>query len=196
MVLPGHLAGGYLASLALLSALHPALSPEQIQALLVVGTLAGELPDIDLLFFNIAHRNHHKAHNSQTEHADKKDPTQNHRDYITHMPSFWLSLCVFVALAGKIGGSIFIEYTGIALLAGTWSHLILDSIEYGILWLAPWSKKNYALSKKSVASEVVHRPGSLMQHFHFIITTYWKSYTIWLEFVISFLALIVLASRL
>jgi hypothetical protein len=191
MVLPGHLAGGYLAAAAALSVFHPDLSVEQLKILLVLGTIAGEFPDIDLLFFNIAHRRHAKNGAAQ-----KESLVQNHRDYITHMPSFWLGLCAFIAVAGKIAGSTFIEYAGIVTLVGTWSHLILDSIEYGVVWLAPWSKKNYALTKNVIASEAVHRPGSLMQHFHFIITTYWKSYTIWLELAISCIALIALIRSL
>lgn len=192
MVLPGHLAGGYLTATALLAVFSPDLSITQTNALLIIGTIAGELPDIDLLFFNIAHRLHHK----KIKNGEDSNVIKSHRDYITHMPIFWLIISLIIVIIGEILNSSFIIYMGWIILGGTWSHLILDSIEYGILWLAPLSKKNYALAKSITPEPIAYRQGSVMQHFHFIITTYWKNYTFWLEIMVTIVGFCILAQHL
>jgi len=191
MVLPGHLAGGYLATTALLAIFHPTLSIGQTNSLLIIGTLAGDLPDIDLIFFNFAHRKYQKSVAQNTLKIDSKI-INSHRNYITHIPFFWFLISLIIVITGLIFNSIFTEYLGWTILTGTWSHLILDSIEYGILWLAPFSKKNYAIRENTPQGNTPYRQGSLIQHFHFIITTYWKIYTFWIEILISIIALIVL----
>ena len=191
MVLPGHLAGGYLAATVLLAIFHPDLSTNQINCLLIIGTLAGELPDIDLIFFNLAHRKYQKNITQNTLKSDYKI-INSHRNYITHIPFFWLLISLAIVIIGQIFNSIFTEYLGWTILVGTWSHLILDSIEYGILWLSPFSKKIYAIKENTLQGNTPHRQGSLIQHFHFVITTYWKIYTFWIEIAISIVALIVL----
>ena len=72
MVLPGHLAGGYLASRAVLFLTHATFTPVQTATLLVIGTLAGEAPDIDFIFFYF----------NQRSKTSKK--VAEHRDYFTH----------------------------------------------------------------------------------------------------------------
>jgi hypothetical protein len=53
MVLPGHLAGGYIATTIVLSLLPASIqfSTGQLTTLYIVGILSGEIPDIDLLLF-------------------------------------------------------------------------------------------------------------------------------------------------
>jgi len=177
MVLPGHLAGGYLATTALLVFFHPDLSTSQVNGLLIIGALAGELPDIDLIFFNLAHRKNHKI--------------ESHRDYLTHIPLFWLLISTVVVVSGFIFNSVFIEYLGWIVLIGTWSHLILDSIEYGISWLSPISKKKFAIKNNTNKENIIYRQGSILQHFHFITTTYLKTTTIWIEILVSIIAITV-----
>jgi len=185
MVLPGHLAGGYLATTALFAFFHPDLSTNQINSLLIIGTLAGELPDIDLIFFNIKHR-HDKSTKGNNEQAE------NHRDYVTHLPFFWLMISGLIILIGNIINSTFTEYFGWIILISTWSHFLLDSIEYGIRWLAPITSKTYAIKTDVPPESITDRPGSLLQYFHYLIRTYWKTTTIWVEIFISIIALIVL----
>jgi membrane-bound metal-dependent hydrolase YbcI (DUF457 family) len=188
MVLPGHLAGGYLTATALLAVFHPDLSMAQTNALLVIGTLAGELPDIDLFFFNIRHR------------RDRNEPrhiqdTDNHRNYITHVPFFWFIVSATISFVGFIS-STFIEWIGFILLAGTLSHFILDSVEYGIRWFAPWSNKRFAIQLQVPEKTTDDRPGSIKQYFHFLIHTYWKMKTFWLEIIVTIVAICILAQRL
>ena len=194
MVLPGHLAGGYLAATALLAVFHPDLSTSQINSLLIIGTLAGELPDIDLIFFNLKHRQDRSSKQNSNEFVsvENTEDSESHRNYITHVPFFWLVISALIILAGSIFDSIITEYFGWMILLGTISHFILDSIEYGIRWLAPISKKRYALKYNVPMEKVTDRPGSILQYFHFIIRTYWKTKTIWCEILISIIALVVL----
>ena len=183
---------------ALLAVFHPDFSTAQTNALLIVGTLAGELPDIDLFFFNIKHR--------RDRHEQKKiEDTESHRDYITHTPFFWLTVSVAISFIGFISDGIFgsmfmnstfIEWIGFILLAGTLSHFVLDSIEYGIRWLAPWSNKRFAVQLEVLEKPTDDRPGSLMQYFHFLIRTYWKTKTFWLEIIVTITALCILARSL
>jgi inner membrane protein len=182
MVLPGHLAGGYLVSTALITALHPDFSATQLNILLLIGTLSGELPDIDLLFFNLKNRNKAREEISTSE---------NHRNFITHVPLFWLAISAVIYLLGMLFDSKLTEYIGILILGGTLSHFIFDSIEYGITWLAPWSKKRFAISDKMPKEDNTDRPGSIKQYFHFIIKSYWKTYTIWCELVVTLVAVFV-----
>ena len=184
MVLPGHLAGGYLTATALLAVFHPDFSVAQTNTLLIIGTLAGELPDIDLFFFNIKYR-HHTANR-----------TDSHRNYITHIPFFWFIISFTISFIGLIFYSSFIEWIGLIILAGTFSHFILDSIEYGIRWLAPLSNKRFALQLEVPEKPTNDRPGSIRQYFHFLIRTYWKTKTFWLEIIVTITALCILAHSL
>ncbi|MDE2037948.1 MAG: metal-dependent hydrolase [Patescibacteria group bacterium] len=155
MVLPGHLAGGYLAAKALLAAAHASFTPSQTAALLAIGTLAGELPDIDLAFFYVAH-------------VIRKDGTKDsHRDHITHAPAFWLAVSLVIAAAGYAAGSSFVAFIGWIVLAGTWSHFILDSIEYGIRWLWPFSDKRFCLREVPEA-QIDGVKGSLTYYWRYI----------------------------
>ena len=142
MVLPGHLAGGYLAARGLLAVFHPALPPIEIDSLLIIGTLAGELPDINLirLYFNYK--------------LERPNRVNNHRVYVTHAPLFWLVISLLIVAGGYLAGSLFTEWIGWLVLAGSWSHLLLDSIEDGVMWLWPYSKKCFAM-KKGLSCEAI-----------------------------------------
>lgn len=178
MVLPGHLAGGYIAASTVLSLLDPSLSHEQIATLLVIGTIAGELPDIDLIFFYFKHKK------DRTE-THQTSESENHRNYVTHIPLFWLIVGLVIMSGGYIFNSLYVTYTGLLLIAGTWSHLILDSIDYGIRWLAPWSQNRFALKKDLPRQTSTDRPGSLMQYIHFVLRTYWRMSTFWFEILVT-----------
>jgi hypothetical protein len=188
MVLPGHLAGGYLAAGGLLALFHPDLSQGHIISLIIIGILAGELPDIDLFFFNIAER-----------HKNKTSPSENqsgsHRNYITHIPLFWIITSLLVSGIGFGFGSAFVGYSGLMILAGTMSHFIFDSIEYGIRWLAPFSGVYYSFRKKIPAEHITARPGSIASYAQFVVGTYWKTWTFWIEIIVTIFALCILLAH-
>ncbi len=178
MVLPGHLAGGYLASSAILLLSNNLLTNPEMVSLLMIGTIAGELPDIDLFLFSKEEHDQIKKH--------KKMSVCNHREYITHAPVFWLILCSIVVLSGYIFDNHFAQMLGQIILAGTCSHLLLDSIDDGVMWLWPYSKKRYAIFKASTETHV--RIHSLKYYWKFITTQYPKYWTFYVEIFISIIA--------
>ena len=176
MVLPGHLAGGYLAARAVLFLAHASFSPGQTAALLVIGTLAGEAPDIDLLFFYF----------NQRSKASKK--VAEHRDYFTHAPSVWLILSLAIVASGFIFGSSFVRSIGWIILAGSFSHFILDSLEHGIRWLWPFSKRSFALLKSEPKGATTARAGTFKYYWQLMTGPYLESWTVWLEIIVTLAA--------
>ncbi len=184
MVLPGHLAAGYLATRALLAIFHPGFSSTEIDALLIIGTLAGELPDIDLAKLYFDHK------------LKRPNRTNDHRVYITHAPLFWLIISITVALVGFLVSSIFVEWIGWLIWAGSWTHLAIDSIEYGVMWAWPFSKKLFALKKEVPVETIDARPGSPKYHFKYIKEVYLKTVSFWAEIIITLAALWLLLTAL
>lgn len=179
MVLPGHLGGGYLMARALLSVFHPVFSQAQVTALMVIGTLCGDLPDIDLIAF------------SYTHFFKKNSAKEQHREYITHMPLFWLIPSMTVVAAGAVFGSPFVEYVGWLILIGSWTHLLLDSIEYGVAWLWPISRRRFAL-RYPPEEKSSHATGSIGYYWEFIRNRYAKNITFYIEILIAAAAIYVL----
>jgi hypothetical protein len=181
MVLPGHIAGGYLATKALLTFAHPAFSATQITWLYVIGIISGEIPDIDLIWFYFVHK---------FNLANKLD---NHRDYVTHWPLLWLVICLLIVAFASILHSPFFSFIGWAILTGTWSHFILDTIEYGVQWLAPFHKKRYAffVAKEIPNVEIHKRVGSIPFYFEYLYKIYVKNISFYVEIAIVLLAICV-----
>ena len=189
MVLPGHLAGGYIATTALLAVFHPDFSIVQTNILLIIGTLAGELPDIDLLKLYVDNKPNDKKTNG-------KHTTDNHHSYITHAPFFWLIISLIIVACGFIAHSIFTQYIGWLIISGTWTHFIFDSIEFDVRWLWPFSNKYYSLIKREHTKNITARPGTFLNYIQFITQEYVKSITFWLEIIVTITALCILAHSL
>jgi hypothetical protein len=151
MIFPGHLGAGYLTAYAIIAAAGAgsliglgagALSPSEIDILLVSGTLLGVAPDVDILFYFF----------------DKKtlrpDKLSSHRTYITHAPLFWLILGMGIFSATSLlGGGAFWKIASLLVWLCPWSHLVCDSIDCGVMWLWPFSKKQYALYNAQAVQE-------------------------------------------
>ena len=182
MVLPGHLAGGYLATDALLIATHPSFSPEQIITLLIIGTLFGEGPDIDVVLFYLKQR-FGKAHT-----------IQSHREYPTHAPILWLLASLIIVLIGYIAHSLFTSYVGWVILCGSWSHFILDSIEFGIAWLWPVLNRRFYLRDIVEPDISTHTKGTPAYYWQFVSKHYFKRVTFYAEIVVTICALWVLCT--
>jgi hypothetical protein len=172
MILPGHIAGGYLATRALLSLSHTTLPPTEITALLVIGTLAGEGPDIDLIWYSFRHR------------VLKSQFNDDHRKYVTHTPFLWLLACLIVVFFGWLTNSVFTEFIGCATLAGSWSHLMFDSINHGVMWLWPFSAKLFSLTDDP-DPEVPGEPGTIKRYWNLIIMAHPKQATFYVEIIVT-----------
>lgn len=184
MVLPGHLAGGYLAALALLTVGEPSITAAQASALLAIGAIAGDGPDIDLFLYYFNQR-------SKRPSAD----SSGHRHYITHTPAFWLVLSLIIFGIGLIADSTFVQYIGWVILAGSWSHLLLDSIEFGVRWLWPIMKRRYYLLPGS--NPVIDEPkGTLRYYRELIRATAFRNVTFYAEITVTAIAIVVLFQSL
>ncbi|MDE2040804.1 MAG: metal-dependent hydrolase [Patescibacteria group bacterium] len=183
MVLPGHIAGGYLVSRLILSWAPASFSSVQIVWLTVVGTLAGELPDIDIAYFSFK------------KIIVRSETVENHRDYLTHAPVIWLIVAGLISIAGELITSQFIVWLGIVVFAGTWTHFILDSIEYGVRWLWPFSNRRFAL-RKAPPFESSRPVGSLAYYWDYISSSYVYYLTFYLEIVVVLTATYLLLAHI
>lgn len=181
MVLPGHIAGGYLATKIILALSQVSFSPTQTVILLTIGALIGEGPDIDLIYFYLENR---RLRNRGTD---------NHRDYITHAPLFWLISSTIIFIAGTIAGSIFVSFIGLVILVGSWSHFILDSIEGGISWFRPFSKKKFCL-RQTQERKFSGQKGTISHYWKIICDYYFNSWTFYAEIMIVIIAIVVFIS--
>ena len=127
----GHLAAGYLVSDAILAAAKPALAPPQLRSLLLWGVFFSFAPDLDF-FYAFA-----KKRSLTITGTDV-----NHRDYWTHRPMLWLGASLLFA---AFAASPYWRWFGVMMLAGSWSHFLLDSIRTGVRWLWPFSRRFFAL---------------------------------------------------
>ena len=131
MLPPGHIAAGYVTTKALLHYTHAQLTHHQQTVLLWWGSVLGLAPDFDVFYWLVKHR---------TLKAEHK--TDNHRYFLSHAPILWLLAggLIFL-LAPTEYGKLF----GLLVWLCSWSHFVLDSIQYGIMWLWPLNKRIYCL---------------------------------------------------
>lgn len=130
MLLPGHLAGGYLAARVYLKLSHLALTSHQTSLLLWLGVLAGILPDFDWLRMFWAAK------------SFKPKDTTIHRRYFSHLPLFWVAVCVILYVLAQ---TIFMRAAVIVFFLAVMSHMLFDSLEFGLMWLWPFKKECYAV---------------------------------------------------
>lgn len=124
-MLIAHLPAGYL----LTKILSPTFRPDQRLGLWFCGLVGSVLPDIDFLLFYL------------------EGGVRNHRLYPTHWPLFWLGLWVAVSLILlTLKKKRAIVYPSL-LLAGVFSHLLLDIIAGPVFYAAPLSWDRLQLVK-------------------------------------------------
>jgi|SRR5581483_6112124 len=174
MVAPGHFAGGYLLTKTVLYAWHLSLTPHQYDVAMAVGLICSNAPDLDLFYF-------FKKRNSALLAED-----ESHRDLASHAPIIWLIIGALVYLSSSTdyGRAI-----AVALVAGSWSHFILDSIEYGIMWLWPFHKKRFALRQVKQKEPVEKNIWKF--YWRLLWEVYVHNWTFWLEITLVATALIV-----
>lgn len=142
MLPPGHIAAGFLVAKGVINYLEPSLNTEQINNLLILGAFFGFMPDLDMFwsFFKMG--------------KFIQPPSKiNHRSFFTHLPLFWLITGLLIYI---FGSNDYWKTFGIILWLSTWSHFFLDSIQYGIRWLWPISKKYYAFADKNITYKSSH----------------------------------------
>ncbi len=155
----GHLAGAYLFIKVTLR-LFKNLSAKEKRQLLLFGTFVTLLPDLDLFYPLL------KFGTIFT----KKD-VFDHHTLITHSLFFYLILSLIIYLYGSLRKKNFVKIFSLVFFAAIFSHLILDSffIDYGPMWLYPFSQKNYGFIFPFPEKEEVSALEGLLSYFsHFV----------------------------
>lgn len=137
MLPPGHVAAGFLSAQALLQTIKPGLSAAQEQNLLWWGAFWAFAPDLDIFwaFFK-----------AKSFYYNQKDNSV-HRQFLTHIPLLWLIPALLIYLFAQ---SQYWQMFGLVMWAGSWSHFLLDSLEYGVMWLWPVNRQVWALKNSGV----------------------------------------------
>ncbi|HYV33822.1 MAG TPA: metal-dependent hydrolase [Candidatus Limnocylindria bacterium] len=176
MLPPGHIAAGYLTGYALLKFAHPNISPAEAQQLLLWTTFFGFAPDLDSFY----------AFYKQGSMRAAANPNVNHRKFLSHAPVLWLIAGLLIYFFAP---SVYIKYIGLALWLGSWSHFLLDSIEYGIMWFWPFSNKVYALKNREISYRLDEK--NFFKHNWQVVVLYSKHLSFYLEILVVLSALIV-----
>jgi membrane-bound metal-dependent hydrolase YbcI (DUF457 family) len=138
MLPPGHIAAGYLTAYALIKITKPDLDPSQINQLLLWGMWWGFAPDLDnfVAFLKIKSWWYKPGNDGSI-----------HRKFYSHIPLLWIipGLAIYF-----IAQDPYIKLVGLLVWLGSWSHFLLDSIEFGVMWLWPWNKEVWALKDRGV----------------------------------------------
>jgi len=145
MLPPGHIAAGYLVAHTLLSVTHPPLSVTDQNYLTYWGMFFSFAPDLDtfVVFKKIG------RFTSSDE--------VNHRKFYSHAPILWLVAGVGIFLMALAVHNVFLEYFGVLLWLGSWTHFVLDTIQHGVMWLWPWNNKIFALRSPEIKSNVTEK---------------------------------------
>jgi len=142
MLPTGHIAGGYLVAQAVLALAHPALSVMEQQQLLWWGMFFAFAPDLDMFVVFM-----------KTKRFVASDDV-SHRKFWSHAPILWLVGGLAIFFFGLVQRSVFIEYLGIIVWLGSWSHFALDTIQHGVMWLWPWGKEPVALFDRGIKDNI------------------------------------------
>ena len=177
MLPTGHIAAGFLTAFGVIKILKPDLGPHQVNQLCMMGAFWGFAPDLDV-FYSFA-----KQKSLLVSHSG----TPIHRKFFFHAPMVWLILGLSIFL---FGSSVYLKTFGLIVWLASWSHFVLDSIEYGIMWLWPWKRKIYALWRAGEAWRIEEK--NFFKHSFKFLYFYSKRISFYLEIVIILSALIIL----
>lgn len=139
MLPPGHIAGGYLVVYSLVKIFQPQFSQAEINQLFLYGMFFAFAPDLDMFFSFFRQR----SFTIQRKH--------NHRKFYSHTPIAWFFIGCMVMLFSK---NIFTVYVGLLVWLSSWSHFLFDSLQYGIMWLFPFSKRLFSIKDTGVELEI------------------------------------------
>lgn len=179
MLPTGHVAAGYLTTLGLIKVLKPELAPAQIDQLLILGAFVGFAPDLDKFWFFFKNKNLL---------VSPEGVKKYHRSYFTHAPVVWLvaGLAIYFFSTSAYG-----KLLGLTFWLSGWSHFILDSIEYGVIWLWPLSDKLYALKDAGKKTFIIEDRNFFRHSLKFLYFYATKSISFYLEVLIIITSLIV-----
>jgi|GEM_PF-1659626 len=171
-----HAAVGYLFSFLLLRIAHAALLPEQINFLLLWGLFWAVAVDWDMIVSALMLK------------SLKMQDKVSHRRFFTHTPIFGLVIGLTMYF---FSGSLYGQYFALVFLAAFASHMVVDSIEIGIMWFWPFSRKQYFLFDCNSSSDPYLKENFFMFHIKMFRNVYMKMKTFYVGIVTVIIALIV-----
>lgn len=176
MLPPGHVAAGFLTAYAVVKIFNPNLDPSQINQLLALGAFFGFVPDLDnfMAFAKVKSWYYYHKDNSI------------HRRFYSHIPLLWLIAGSLIYLTSSL---LFVKYLGLLVWLASWSHFLLDSIEYGVMWLWPFNFEVWAFKNRGVAVQIDEN--SFARYWMSFLKLYFKRPTFYFEIIILIIALLV-----
>lgn len=175
MLMFGHLAAGYLVTYFFLKFFNIALNAGEINTLLIIGTIFGAIVDLDFISFF--------AKNKSLKLKEK----ESHRDQFSHAPLVWLIIGLLIYV---LPGTYFASMMGLVIWISVWSHFVFDSIEHGIMWFWPVSKRRYFLFENK-KFQMNDKDSFLKYYGKFYFKFYPRTKTFWVELVVIILFFLV-----
>jgi inner membrane protein len=121
-LLIAHLPFGYL-----LGAVSQRLAKARSHAIMAAALFGSVAPDLDMLYFHLI--------------DGRRTP---HHDYVTHWPLFWLAVALLLVVVAvttrKVSLPVIFAYS-----AGTFLHMVMDSVAAPIHWLLPFHPQTIEL---------------------------------------------------
>jgi inner membrane protein len=121
-LLIAHLPSGYL-----LGALVQKISNTKDRSIVIAAMAGGMIPDADMFYFHL---------------VDMR--RTHHHDYLTHWPLFWLAIAMALALVCVFTRQLK-PILALAFSAGTFFHMVLDTIAAPVRWLMPFDPRSFEL---------------------------------------------------
>jgi membrane-bound metal-dependent hydrolase YbcI (DUF457 family) len=176
MLPPGHVAAGFLTAKALLNIAQPELPQHQLTELIWWGMFFSFAPDLDNF---VAY-----AKIKSWWYKRGMDGSM-HRQFYSHVPLIWLIPSLIIYFVAE---SEYVKYVGLMMLVGSFSHFILDSIEFGVPWLWPFNKEVWALKDRGVRRSI--EANGFFEYWWKMVWAYTKRWTFYAEIIILIITLI------
>jgi membrane-bound metal-dependent hydrolase YbcI (DUF457 family) len=177
MLPPGHVAAGFLTAQALLHLTKPELTSVQIQHLVYWSMFFSFAPDLDCFVAFAKLRSWWYKPGADGS---------IHRKFYSHVPLLWLvAALIFYAAAP----TLYYKYAALMLLAGSWSHLVLDSIDGGIMWLWPFNSEVWALRNRGMKGDI--QASGFFSYWVKMVRSYMTCWTFYAEVLILLVTLII-----
>jgi len=171
----GHLAAGLLTTQAFLKIVKPEISSAETEQILWWGIFWSFAPDLDSFWAFIKVKSFY---------FNKKDGSI-HRQFYTHIPFIWFAVGLGIFIFSQTD---YWKAFGLVLWFSSWSHFLLDSIEYGVMWLWPINKELWAFKNRGVKVQI--NSPSFLGYWTTFLKFYITRLTFFFELLIIFLALI------
>jgi len=171
----GHAAAGLLTTQALLKIVKPEILSTEAEQILWWGIFWSFAPDLDSFWAFIKVKSFY---------FNKKD-NSIHRQFFTHIPLLWLIVGVAIFIFSY---EVYWKIFGLVLWFSSWSHFLLDSIEYGVMWLWPVNKELWAFKNRGVKVQI--NSSGFLGYWTTFLKFYITRLTFFFELFIIFLALI------